>query len=128
MKNIYVLPTDKPSRLTLLNGERLLFSKEDCEVSKHKRCINQHIYITSDVEIKEGDWILDIELNRIEKCQYSGVFRNWKKIILTTDPDLIKEGVQAIDDEFLEWFIKNPSCEYVEVKENLVVTQDKPLI
>jgi hypothetical protein len=36
------------------------------------------------------------------------------KIILTTDQDLIKDGVQAIDDEFLEWFVKNPSCEEVE--------------
>jgi len=39
-----------------------------------------------------------------------------KKIILTTDQDLIKDGVQAIDDEFLEWFVKNPSCEWVEVE------------
>ena len=38
------------------------------------------------------------------------------KIILTTDQDLIKDGIQAIDDEFLEWFIKNPSCEYVEIE------------
>jgi hypothetical protein len=38
-----------------------------------------------------------------------------KKIILTTDQDLIKDGVQAIDDEFLEWFTNNPSCEEVEV-------------
>ena len=38
-----------------------------------------------------------------------------KKIILTTDQDLIKDGVQAIDDEFLEWFVKNPNCEFVEV-------------
>jgi hypothetical protein len=38
-----------------------------------------------------------------------------KKIILTTDQDLITDGVQAIDDEFLEWFVKNPSCEEVEV-------------
>ena len=27
-----------------------------------------------------------------------------KKIILTTDTDLIADGVQAIDDNFLEWF------------------------
>ena len=40
----------------------------------------------------------------------------WKKIILTTDQELIEEGIQAIDDEFLEWFVKNPSCEFVEVK------------
>jgi hypothetical protein len=38
-----------------------------------------------------------------------------KKIILTTDQDLIKDGVQAIDDEFLNWFVKNPSCEEVEI-------------
>ena len=37
----------------------------------------------------------------------------YKKIILTTDQSL--DGVQAIDDEFLEWFVKNPSCEGVEV-------------
>jgi hypothetical protein len=39
-----------------------------------------------------------------------------RKIILTTDQDLIKDGVQPIDDEFLQWFVKNPSCESVEVK------------
>ena len=34
---------------------------------------------------------------------------------MSTDADLIKDGIQAIDDEFLEWFVKNPSCEEVEV-------------
>ena len=38
-----------------------------------------------------------------------------RKIILTTDQDLIKDGVQAIDDEFLEWFVKNPSCEKIKI-------------
>ena len=40
----------------------------------------------------------------------------YKKIILTTDQDLIKDGVQDIDNEFLEWFVKNPSCEYIEIE------------
>jgi hypothetical protein len=112
MKNIHVLKSDKPSRLHL-GGSGLVLCVSPFNngtISSH------HIYITSDEEIKEGDWILDIELNRIEKCQYSGVFRNWKKIILTTDQDLIADGVQAIDDEFLEWFVKNPSCEEVIVE------------
>ncbi len=34
----------------------------------------------------------------------------YKEILLSTDDLLIKDGVQAIDDEFLEWFVKNPSC------------------
>ena len=33
--------------------------------------------------------------------------------------------MQAIDDEFLEWFIKNPSCEEVEVFHQL--HKDEPL-
>ena len=39
-----------------------------------------------------------------------------RKIILTTDQELIKDGVQEISDEFLEWFVKNPSCEIIEVE------------
>jgi hypothetical protein len=51
---------------------------------------------------------------------YYSLQERYKKIILTTDQDLIKDGVQAIDDEFLEWFVKNPSCEEVEVKKQYV--------
>jgi hypothetical protein len=52
--------------------------------------------------------------------------RDWKKILMTTDTELIKDGVHPIGDEFLEWFVKNPSCEVVEViKED--VEQPKPL-
>jgi hypothetical protein len=39
-----------------------------------------------------------------------------KKIILTTDQDLFNDGIQSIDKEFLEWFVKNPSRESVEVE------------
>ena len=50
------------------------------------------------------------------KHKYSPYYIEFcRKIILTTDQDLIKDGVQAIDDEFSEWFVKNPSCESVEV-------------
>ena len=45
------------------------------------------------------------------------LFPECKKIILTTDPTLIADGVQEIDNEFLKWFIKNPSCDFIEVKE-----------
>jgi hypothetical protein len=47
----------------------------------------------------------------------------YKEILLSTDTDLINDGVQAIEDDFLEWFVKNPSCEFVEVeKSNLLNT------
>jgi hypothetical protein len=50
---------------------------------------------------------------------------HYKKIILTTDQDLIKDGIQAIDNEFLEWFVNNPSCDQVEVKEKQHFEADK---
>jgi hypothetical protein len=77
---------------------------------------SQNIYITSDEEIKEGvdQWYLDKFLNKPYNSGGSQYSSKQDVIILTTDQDLIKDGVQAIDDEFLEWFVKNPSCEEVE--------------
>ena len=145
MKNVHLLPTEKPSRFFIDNkGEfhfREFFVPDTIQI-----CKNYNIYITSDEEIKDEDWV--IENNTFErepyigKCfypkndgtvtdeilkryllsvKYEGHYEtlvqksNCKKIILTTDQDLIKEGVQAIDDEFLEWFVKNLSCENVVV-------------
>ena len=114
MKNVHVIPTDKPSRLHLGNSGLVL-----CDLNYSSNTINsQNIYITSDEEIKEGDWYIYLgQINKRTrknpKAEYS--FPNYKKIILTTDPQLIAGGVQAIDDTFLEWFVKNPSCERVEV-------------
>lgn len=122
MKNIHVLPTDKPSRLSIIDSQ-LIYSKE--------YFINaQNIYITSDEEIKEGDWYISILENEVYKATKetqnimsvanlvasTSYKKTHFKIILTTDQDLIKDGVQSIDDEFLDWFVKNPSCESVEVE------------
>jgi hypothetical protein len=139
MKNIHVLPTDKPSRLSYFQG-RLLFDKEQF----HKTFISQNIYITSDEEIKEGDWfVLDMshsshpnevhqmgndnwsKTGGIHFCEGNSWIKSCKKIILTTDQDLIKDGVQAIDDTFLEWFVKNPSCESVKVEGHIYKGQDE---
>ena len=81
--------------------------------------INGNIYITSDEEIKIGDWCLCRLIMKPFKCIGDEYWNNIdeKKIILTTDQDLIKDGVQSIDDTFLEWFIKNPSCENIEVEQ-----------
>ena len=78
---------------------------------------NQNIYITSDEKIKEGvnQWYLDKFLNKPRNSSGSQYGENQDVIILTDNKDLIADGVQAIDDEFLEWFVKNPSCEEVEV-------------
>jgi len=65
-------------------------------------------------------------------CKANIKYNGAKKIMLTTDPQLIKFGVQAIDNEFLEWFVKNPSCESVEVEKGYLgmcgfVKSDEPI-
>jgi hypothetical protein len=117
MKNLFLLPTDKPSRLILNSNNKLLLTIQMLPKDSEIGCYPQNIYITNDEEIEEGNWCFDI----ISNCSYkAGIssktkWTNHKKIILTTDAQLIKDGVQAIDDTFLEWFVKNPSCEFVEV-------------
>jgi hypothetical protein len=81
----------------------------------------QNLYITSLEQIKEGDWYILIHLGKIKKRLRKNLrakypYPHYQKIILTTDVDLIKDGVQAIDDTFLEWLIKNPTCEEIETK------------
>jgi hypothetical protein len=141
MKNIFLIQTDKPSRLYEFGGNYHLQ-----EIPK-ENFRSHNIYITNSEEIKEGDWVVENHTFKREpyigKCfypkndgtvtdeilkrdllsvKYEGHYEtlalkhNCKKIILTTDQDLIKDGVQAIDDEFLEWFVKNSSCEWVEVR------------
>jgi len=112
MKNIHVLPTDNPSRLlkTIPKGN-LILSKL---ITSGSHWENQNIYVTSDEEIKEGDYFWKPDCNMIFKAEYTP-HKGCQKVILTTDLDLIKDGVQGIDDEFLEWFVKNPSCDEVEV-------------
>jgi hypothetical protein len=127
MKNIHVLKTSKPSKLLKdLVDKTYQFKKEVSFGNRIELPLN--IYITSDEEIKEGDWFMSdfnsFPIHNIKELSEREGTLGWEqkdlknnlKIILTTDQDLIKDGVQAIDNEFLEWFVKNPSCESVEVK------------
>jgi hypothetical protein len=121
MKNIHIIPTDKPSRLYAKDGNYKLANSTmaiDWYISSagYKPC---NIYITSNEDIKDGDWLLVIDDFETYIHEHKGdnlPTTYCKKIILTTDQDLIKDGVQAIDDEFLVWFVKNPSCEEVEIE------------
>jgi hypothetical protein len=108
--NIHLTPTDKPSRLFYNVGGALLFRNYE----NHN---GVNIYITSDEEIKDGDWMIrgNEQPTLVTPNFFWDFGVRYYKIILTTDPDLINDGVQAIDDEFLEWFVKNPSCEEVKV-------------
>jgi hypothetical protein len=146
MKNIYVLPTDKPSRFFITNEDEYGFREHYApDTMQTIKCMN--IHITSEEEIKVGDWFIhpdsscfdkeckEVSIGGYEILQVIKVDKNFiyhsammaihknkniKKIILTTDQDLIENGVQAIEDEFLEWFVKNPTCEYAPIITTIV--------
>ena len=131
MKNIYILPTDKPSRLGYL-------TKKGKEVYKDLRLFgrlmpnildseNQNISITSDKEIsgfENNIWVIKGDRIFLWQNTMALVSNNKpRKIILTTDQDLINDGVQEINYEFLEWFVNNPGFEKIEVIKTHLCTQ-----
>jgi hypothetical protein len=118
MKNIFLLPTDKPSRLFKFANELHLDTIPKDYYKKY------NIYITSDEEPKIGEWVIKIsslykgggiaQKYSFIDTQFEDI--TFKKIILTTDLELIADGIQAIGNEFLEWFVKNSSCEFVKTE------------
>lgn len=123
MKNIHVLPTEKRSRFSIkvTDGFQGFDFHRYNERKRNTWYRPQHIYITSDEEIKDEDYCVHINQSSIIKigkgeAKLMKGHLYLKKIILTTDQDLIADGVQAIDDEFLEWFAQNPSCEEVKTR------------
>jgi hypothetical protein len=130
-KNIHLIKTDKPSRLFIDVDDNKL---KICVPLGGEHMMNQNIYITNESDIKENDYVIvscsevNIEEVRIVTGYYNEQFLfddksqihmdYCKKIILTTNEELIKNGVQSIDDDFLKWFVNNPSCEYVEIESN----------
>ncbi len=123
MKNLHVLPTDKPSRLGYIFEIEKYHIFTDggnpnniADNLAHPR----NIYITNDELPKLDVWGINTRNSVVFKGkgftpdEYDKKY--CRKIILTTDQELIKKGVQAIDDEFLEWFVENPSCEEVDFR------------
>jgi hypothetical protein len=116
MKNIFLLPTEQNSWLCLKDGELVNANDGGCMLGyAPPRWLTQHLYITSDEEIKDNEWFLYEfgDSHEVVKCEIKlgnpNARKNCKKIILTTDQKLIADGVQSIDDEFLKVFVKNPS-------------------
>ena len=134
MKNIHVLQTDKKTRLFTSDSVLILTGYPATTFKTGK-----NIYITNSEKPKEGEWFISGSLvhkaTEILDCDDDGMLEVHsngycnplslvKKVILTTDLELQKDGVQAIDDEFLEWFVKNPSCEEIGVLANNMKNAD----
>jgi hypothetical protein len=122
MKNIHILPTDKPSRLYLGNNGNFVFGMMQTSIqSRNDDFTNQHIYITNDEDINENDYIITKD-GRLVQVSYllSKDLQGASKVVLTDNQDLIKDGVQEIPEYFLiHYIVGNNPIEYVEIKEHL---------
>ena len=83
--------------------------------------IQDELYIVSNKEksfycIKECP-MAGLNIDRCDCQIFTACSNKVGNIILTTNKLLIKDGVQKIDDEFLEWFVRNPNCEFINVEE-----------
>ncbi len=135
MKNIYLLPTEKESRLFENLLGKLVLTKEYFKNSDILQ--NRHIYITSSDPIKKGDWMVYINQyltqTKVLKCDDTSILDILdvdrldiaRKIILSTDPDLKKDGIGFIDDNnFLKWFINNSDINYIDIKKEKIDLSD----
>lgn len=117
MRNIHLIPTDKPSRLFFNKIENKFVLDYDFEDTiKEDWFQDYHIYITIDGDIFENDYIITKD-GRLVQVSYilSKDVDGASKVILTSDQDLIDDGVQPITNTFAEWFVKNPTCEYLHL-------------
>lgn len=139
MKNIHIIPTPKPNKLVsnLIEG---MCSKDTMAVNSIKATWYvlkyQNIYITSKDEATKGDYIMHggvVYKVAQTGLQFSGAYtmrvfekddsegfavvnpKLASKIVITSDEDLIKDGVQATPDGFLEWIAMNPTCDFVRI-------------
>ena len=115
MKNVHLLQTE--TYLAKLQLDRdygtLTIFDEPC-ISNGQDFVGANLYITSDENIKDvrphkGKWQLEDGLMLNKFPTYLTDLSECKLVIMTTDQNLIADGVQKIDDEFLEWFVQNSS-------------------
>ena len=104
MKNLHVLTTENQSRLRYNIITKIW---ELNEFHKYHTDIKSthNIYITSDEEIKMQDWCITAKGNLLQMIEgdtaLGFALLGCKKIILTTDQDLINDGIEQISEDTL---------------------------
>jgi hypothetical protein len=129
-KNVHFIPTEQESNVyrSLLTDKYFVLSEKLLMNVSESNRENQFVYIIVDEIIREGDWFIGDGIS-IRQCTlnnagnicfkggwYSGS-SNCKKIVLTNDPQLIKDGVQELTKEQLQALVECYPLNYVEVEE-----------
>jgi hypothetical protein len=127
---VELLPTNDKTRIHKDKEGKLSYSLGAYSKDNFNFHSYQYLYILSDDEIKEGDYRLDIFINNPKPIKADKNYKDsfTKKIIATTNPDLIKEGVASIDDDFIKEYCNNPIEEVLVEYANYYIYRERVLI
>jgi hypothetical protein len=100
MTQVHILPTDKPSKLIKQTNGKLRLSEITFK-GQIASGVTQNIYITDSTltNFQQGDWFISKEGDLHNNFGWN--FGD-TKIILTTDKELIHDGVQKIDEDLFK--------------------------
>jgi len=118
---VHMLPTEENSQIVLYAHRTNPFLVYHyTPINSPLSDVNQHLYFTTDEEIKEGDWYLDVlktGFPTVHKCGNSLPFTA-PKIIATTDPKLLVdfEGHEPYTgrDISAKVYLPQPSQDFIE--------------
>jgi hypothetical protein len=118
-QNIFLIPTDAETNLVESNGY-FGFLKNYCKPILHR---GYYVYITSEEIPKNGDLCLkivgfnefEVAIIKTENLSSEEVKEKYKYILFTNNPLYEYYKTLPLSNEFMEWFIKNPLSEYIEL-------------
>ena len=113
---VHMLPTEQS--LMCKTNDKLYFYPQENWFTRSTDTDPQHLYFTTDEEIKEGDWMMNLNGDTIyQHFGNGGDFEQWNKIIATTDPELeLPQPSQAFIKAYCEQGgFDEVDVEYVEM-------------
>ena len=121
---VVMLPTNEKANIILDRGILEYIPNAQIADTINSIVKGYHLYITSDDEIKVGDWYFNPAGNQIAKCEYKHEAKAClqepicKKIIATTDSSLMLTKFSPFADEVGEQYevhLPQPSQSFIEI-------------
>jgi hypothetical protein len=114
MKNLYILPAKGLSMLHFAQEKMFITSDLLIGETELYNSTPQYVYIVVDDNILVYDFVYDTYRNQVlpvpdgENMQFFNLTKSrYKKIAITNDPDLIRDGVKEVTKSFLDWIAGN---------------------
>lgn len=129
-QNMYVIETKSLTDIYKDKGGNIIYSP----FTDLPNVTGLHIYITSDDEINENDWHINRTMNEVDRASRNlsinhksdgefgaSIRKQYKKIIFTSNINLISDGVEALGSNFYLWFAENSDLKHVKIISQRVI-------